>query len=71
MYTLVTIRWIDDGSEMTVWIKATADEDQQHDEQIFFYGLSTGDCRTICKKQIVCEGEWTIKEVLEVCDSLE
>ena len=47
-YTYCRIQYIDDGSEMDVFIKDN-DELDQRDDEIFFYGMSEDKLRYCCE----------------------
>ena len=62
MYTLCTIKWVDDGVIEDVYIKST-DDISANDEQIFFYGLSPAELKRACRCGTIMEGEWKVVEV--------
>ncbi len=70
MYTDCTIRWIDDGSEMDVVIKALDILDER-DDLIFFYGLDRTALLDACASGSAIEGEWKVVSVGESFDTLE
>lgn len=69
MYTYCTIRFVDDGSEIEVIIKAY-DSDDVNDDDIFYYGLSREELLAAYAAGEVIDGEWEIVSVGETLDAL-
>ena len=68
MYTYVTIRFSDDSPVETI-IKSDHTIDE-HDDLIFFYGMSREDIIHAYVTGELCENEWQIVEVGETVDSI-
>ena len=63
LYTYCKIRFVDDGTEQDVIIKANNEVVEVEDDLIFFYGLSLEQLQNACKTQKVLEGEWTVVSI--------
>ena len=59
MYTEVIIEFADDHTTWEVVIKADCVLDE-HDDEIFFYGLTREDLLERCDNHVLCEGEWYV-----------
>lgn len=59
----VRIRFVDDGTEQTVFIRQSHDMGDD-DDSIFFYGMSRQSIVDAAKSGEVIENEWVITEVL-------
>lgn len=59
----VRIRFVDDGTEQTVFIRQSHDTGDD-DDGIFFYGMSRQSIVDAAKSGEVIENEWVITEVL-------
>ena len=70
MFTECRIRWIDDGSEYDVIIRADDTVDPETDDRIFFYGLSRERLLDFCRDGTVCENEWQVVSVGNTYDSI-
>ncbi len=70
MYSYCRVRFVDDGSELDVVIKATEDFDDK-DEEIFFYGITPEEITEAIEDGTIIEREWQILELYEVTDCLE
>lgn len=64
IYNYCKIRFVDDGTEQDVIIKANNEVIEAEDDLIFFYGLSLEQLQNACKTQEVLEGEWTVVSIL-------
>lgn len=69
MYTYCTIRWVDDHALWDVIIKST-DEVDQHDDRIFFYGMSRDQILRAYRNHDLCENEWEIVGVGETVNRI-
>lgn len=69
MYTYCTIRFIDDGSEMDVIIKAY-DSIDDNDDDIFYYGLSRQDLIDLYNEEEIVDEEWIVINVDYTTDCL-
>lgn len=69
MYTYCTIQWLDDKSEIDVIIKSSEEVDE-HDDQIFYYGLSPDFLRWAMSVNQTLEDEWRVIAIHSVSNEL-
>lgn len=68
MYIHCRIKYVDDGEEFDTVISESDGVDEENDENIFFYGLSSAEATLACNNDTVLEGEWTIEEIYSVTE---